>query len=223
MKQNSLAEKAYQSIKDAIITGVLKPGEMLNERGLAARFDLSKTPVRESLHALQNEGLVTSIPRAGYMVTQITLRELQDWFQVRLILETAAVELTAGGAAQEAIQNLEKISKFSYAHLDIQSYKNFLKANTNFHYQVALSSGNLVLAGMVLEVLEKLERAFHLELAVEDRSQEMVDTHTQLVDALKAGDAARAVETVRQEILSSQERTARALSMKSSLMLSSHS
>ena len=65
MQTHSLTETAYTTIRDAIITGVLKPGEILNERGLAERFGLSKTPVRESLQVLQKEGLVRSIPRAG--------------------------------------------------------------------------------------------------------------------------------------------------------------
>ena len=223
MKQDSLAEKAYQTLKDAIITGVLKPGEMLNERGASVRFALSKTPVRESLHALQNEGLVTSIPRAGYMVTQITIREIQQRFQVRLILETAVADLVIENASEETIRYLEERVHFSYVHGDIESYKDFLKKNTTFHYQIALASRNEVLAQIVLEVLEKLERAFHLELAVEDRSQEMVDTHIRLVNALKERDAARARQIVRQEITSSQGFIARALSTKSSILFPSPS
>ena len=90
-----------------------------------------------------------------------------------------------------------------------------MKANTHFHYRVALASGNAALAQLVLQVLEKLERAFHLELDLRDSASEMVHTHIQLVEALQDGDAGLAHEIVQQEILSSQQRTDEALSVRS--------
>ena len=218
METISLTEKAYTTLKDAITTGLLKPGELLNERGLAERFDLSKTPVRESLQVLQKEGLVNAIPRAGYMVTHLTLRQIQQWFQVRLILESAAVELAAAAAPEGTLMQLEERSLFSYTHGDRDSYREFLRQNTAFHYQVALASGNPALAGMLLQVLEKLERAFHLELGLRDSAAEMTTAHHRLVQALRARDASGARTLVKEEISSSQQRITEALSMNQSVL-----
>ena len=75
------------------MSGVLKGGTILNERDLAKQLGVSKTPVRETLTVLDHEGLVRTLPRKGYLVTPLTVQDVHNFFDLRVILESAAVEL----------------------------------------------------------------------------------------------------------------------------------
>jgi DNA-binding GntR family transcriptional regulator len=207
----SLAEQAYQTLKDAIITGTLSPGELIGERELAHRYQLGKTPIREALHALQQEGLVEAIPRAGYMVSTITTRDVQELFEVRSILETAAAGLAATNASKEELQHLRESVDFEYTHGDWASYKAFLNANTEFHYGVAQASGNQHLAKIVLRLLENLERLFHIELDLRDSAAEMQAEHKTLVEALAEGDSEKARQVMAEQIQKSRDRVMEAI------------
>jgi DNA-binding GntR family transcriptional regulator len=206
-----LAEQAYHTIKEAIINGVLRPGELIRERGLARRYQLGKTPVREALQALQQEGLVEAVPRAGYIVSAITTRDVQDLFQLRSILETAAAELAVRNASQETLDDLWKSADFKYIHGDRASYEAFLKLNTEFHYKVAMASGNKRLAQIVLGLVENLERLFHLELDVRDAADEMVAEHKALVSALIDRDLEKTRQVITDQIRKSRDRVLEAI------------
>jgi len=207
----SLAEQAYQTVKEAIITGSLRPGELIQERELARRYQLSKTPVREALQALQREGLVEAVPRAGYIVSAMTTRDVQDLFQLRSILETAATELAARNASEEVLKDLRESANFKYIHGDQASYEAFLKLNTEFHHKVAQASGNKRLAQIVLQLVENLERLFHLELDVRDSADEMVAEHKALVSALIDRDSERARQIMADQIQRSRDRVLEAI------------
>jgi len=84
--------RIYREIRHSVIIGHRKPGERLDVEELAHRFDTSVTPVRDALHMLNQEGLVTIKPRSGYYVTRITLKGLRDMLDMRRILELAAIE-----------------------------------------------------------------------------------------------------------------------------------
>jgi len=207
----SLAEQAYQTLKDAIITGTLRPGELIVERELAHRYQMGKTPIREALHALQQEGLVEAIPRAGYMVSAITTRDVQELFEVRSILETAAAGLAATNANEEELQHLWESADFEYTYGDWASYKAFLNANTEFHYRVAQASGNQHLAKIVLRLLENLERLFHIELDLRDSAAEMQAEHRTLVEALAERDSEKARQVMAEQIQKSRDRVMEAI------------
>ena len=88
----SLAEQAYNRLHREILTCVLAPGQVVSERELARRYELSKTPMREALAQTCYDGLMQRLPGRGYMVAPITIKDFQDLFDLRLILELSAVE-----------------------------------------------------------------------------------------------------------------------------------
>ena len=88
----SLRNRIVDALREEILTNRLKPGTVLLERECASRFGVSKTPVREALSLLVHEGLVELLPRKGYLVSSITVRDAQDDFELRVILEGAAAE-----------------------------------------------------------------------------------------------------------------------------------
>src|SRR5258706_16309581 len=90
-----LSVSIYQSLKNEILRGAIRPGESLLELQLAKRFDCSQSPVREACLHLYNEGLLKASPYKGYTVTEITMKEIKELYQLRLIVECAAVEMAA--------------------------------------------------------------------------------------------------------------------------------
>ncbi len=207
----SLAQQAFRMLKEDILTATFKPGELLVERDLARHYGVGKTPMREALHALQKEGLVDAIPRAGYIVSAITTRDVQELFQLRLILETSAAELAARNTSEQDLQRLRELAGFDYTYGDRASYEAFLNSNTNFHYMVARSSGNQRLAQIVLRLLEDLERLFHLELDIRDSAAEMVNEHIALVAALTNRDPEKARQVMAEQIVKSRDRVLEAI------------
>jgi DNA-binding GntR family transcriptional regulator len=207
----SLARRAYEALKQDILSCVLAPGSQIFEGELAVRYGTSKTPVREALNLLQQEGLVQVLPRRGYLVAPVTLRDVQEVFQLRLLLETAAAELAAEHITEEALRELNALVAVRYTYRDRASYAQFLRANREFHVAVARASGNGRLALFVGKLLEDMERILHLGLDLRDSADEMAAEHAELVDALLRGDGALARRVVTDQLQTSRKRVLEAL------------
>jgi DNA-binding GntR family transcriptional regulator len=207
----SLARQAYEALKQDILTCTLAPGAQIFESDLAARYGMSKTPVREALNLLGQEGLVQVLPRRGYLVAPVTLRDVQEVFQLRLLLETAAAELAAEHITEEALRQLNALVAVRYTYRDRASYARFLRANRAFHVAVAEASGNRRLAAFVGKLLEDMERILHLGLDLRDSAEEMATEHGELVDALLKGDGALARKVVTEQLQNSRKRVLEAL------------
>jgi DNA-binding GntR family transcriptional regulator len=210
-KSASLARRAYEALKQDILTCVLAPGAQIYEGELAARYGMSKTPVREALNLLGQEGLVQVLPRRGYLVAPVTLRDVQEVFQLRLLLETAAAELAAEHITEEGLRQLNALVAVRYTYRDRASYARFLRANREFHVAVAQASGNGRLAAFVGKLLEDMERILHLGLDLRDSADEMAGEHAELVDALLRGDGVLARRVVTEQLQSSRKRVLEAL------------
>jgi DNA-binding GntR family transcriptional regulator len=207
----SLARQAYEALKQDILTCALPPGAQIFENELATRHGMSKTPVREALNLLGQEGLVQVLPRRGYLVAPVTLRDVQEVFQLRLLLETAAAELAAEHITEEALRQLNALVAVRYTYRDRASYARFLRANRAFHVAVAQASGNQRLAAFVGKLLEDMERILHLGLDLRDSAEEMAAEHGELVDALLKGDGALARKVVTEQLQNSRKRVLEAL------------
>ncbi|HLH25177.1 MAG TPA: GntR family transcriptional regulator [Chloroflexota bacterium] len=207
----SLARRAYEALKQDILTCTLAPGAQIFEAELAARYGTSKTPVREALNLLRQEGLVQVLPRRGYLVAPVTLRDVQEVFQLRLLLETAAAELAAEHITEDGLCQLKALVGVRYTYRDRASYARFLRANREFHVAVAEASGNRRLAAFVAKLLEDMERILHLGLDLRDSAEEMAAEHQELVDALLKGDAELARRVVTEQLQNSRKRVLEAL------------
>jgi DNA-binding GntR family transcriptional regulator len=188
-RRPTLAERAYDAIKQRIIVLDMAPGMPFTEGQLAAEMALSKTPVREALGWLQREGLVELTERSRYRVAPVTLKDVKDLFSLRILLEGEAVALAAGQVGNTTeLQTLEELSQIGYDPHDRESIIAFLRANTAFHATVARIGGNRRLAATLEQVLDQSERLFHLGLAFTESSAENVRSHQELIRAIVRGD-----------------------------------
>ncbi len=201
-----LSDQAYQQIRRDIIQCVLQPGWLVAQSQLVERYHLSVTPVREALKRLEQEGYVQSIPRFGYRITPITVEDIENIYELRLLLEIPAVRLAVQRASDAQLEEIKEHANFSYIYKDNRSYREFLLANVDFHTRIAMLSGNRKLGENVQRVLDEMTRIFHLGLDVRDSAEEMKSEHIQLVQALIARNAHLAEKIMEDQIRSSKQR-----------------
>jgi DNA-binding GntR family transcriptional regulator len=207
----SLAEQAYAQLRQDILTCTLLPGQVISERELARKYDMSKTPVREAFNKVCHNGLMQRLPGRGYMVTPITIRDIQDLFDLRLILEVTAAERATRNLSLVNLPLLKELSAISYNLNDPQSQTSFLKTNRDFHVVLAKAAGNRRLEGMLDELLNEMERLFYLGLRLRDSGEEMKHEHQEVVAALESGDLERVREAITRQILTSRDRILEAI------------
>jgi DNA-binding GntR family transcriptional regulator len=171
-----------------------------------------------ALERLSVMGLLRPLPRRGYVVKPITLRDVNDLFQLRAIIELAVVRLAAGRVDGAALRRLDRVRTKGYRPGDRDSEAEFLRANTEFHLAVARTIGNERLILTLEQTLSEMERLFHFGLAMRNRTAEMREEHSALIAALVAGDADEAERVTREELESSQAMVLGALMKSASLL-----
>ena len=195
-----LTDRAYERIKHDIMTCAITPGTEVSEPQLCTHYRLGKAPVRMALIRLAHDGLLRAIPRRGYMVTAITLKDIYDVFELRLMLEPQAAHMAAGKVDVQRLRVLDEACRPGYQSDDIKSITRFLEANKAFHVAIAQATGNGRLAIMVSQLLDQMTRLLHLSLGLRNRSQEMQHEHRALVKALARGDSETAERISREQI-----------------------
>jgi len=169
--------------------GTLAPGQRLQEGALAAKFGISKTPVREALARLAHEGLVEVYPRIGYAVTQLGAEEIEDLFEFRKILEGAAAELAARHVTESELERLELVVDTDYIPVDKSSYLDFFSQNREFHFLIARASRNRYLFRAIQTMFDLVDGALRHRLDAGEAAGRMRREHRVVLDALKRRDA----------------------------------
>jgi DNA-binding GntR family transcriptional regulator len=213
-----LSDRAYERIRHDIITCVIAPGTEISEAQLGGHYKLGKAPVRMALNRLAHDGLVRAIPRRGYRVTEVTLKDIHDVFELRLMLEPAAARMAAGRVDAQRLRALDEVCRAGYQPGDARSTSRFLEANKAFHVEIARGAGNARLADAVEQLLDEMTRLLHLGLGLRNRSQEMQREHRALVKALTRGDGGTAERICREQIEAARGMVLSAILTSSSVM-----
>jgi DNA-binding GntR family transcriptional regulator len=192
--------RVYRELRRSIIMGHRKPGERLSLEELTATYGAGVTPLRDALQMLGQEGLVIIRPRSGYFVEHITLKQLRELFEVREILEVAAVERAAALVTEDLLQQLEHVHA-GYTGDDDESYDRYTDENRHFHFLIAEASGNHELAEMLGHLHDRLARFMVLRGA--GLTQQY--THEKIVAALRARDAAAARQAMLREVTETRD------------------
>jgi DNA-binding GntR family transcriptional regulator len=196
----------YRSLKTDIVKGLFDMGERLSEGKLAAKYRVSKTPVREALSLLQQEGLVEVQPRVGYLTSRVTLQDVDDIFDLRRVVEAVTAERAATAMTEEALVRLEQLQS-SFRPGDRESYLTFLEENQEFHCTIAHASGNRRLVEIVSRVLEQMQRLIILKLDLSFSGDELLEQHHLILTALRQRDP----EAARRAMIADLDSTNRAI------------
>jgi DNA-binding GntR family transcriptional regulator len=207
----SLSQQAYDRIRGEILDCTLAPGQQIVQARLVEKYGLGLTPIREALQRLAHEGLVQPYPRFGYIVSPVTEEMVRHLYEVRMILETAAVRLAVERASDGQLRQVAESARFTYVYKNHEEYVRFLERNAAFHDSIAVLASNPRLAEVLGGLLDELSRIFHLGLDLRDSAEEMQAEHTALAEALLARDADYAGQVMREQIARSQQRVLEAL------------
>jgi DNA-binding GntR family transcriptional regulator len=181
----------YETLKNEIMLGRLEPGVSLPEVEIAQRFGSSRAPVREALIHLFKDGFLRSADYKGYMVLDISMQELKELFQVRLLVEPAAAEMAARnpGAFLPRVAELEFYVARQSRPVTADSTLEQLQAEIGFHTAIAESSGNGVLAAIVGEITERFQRYHAWLLKLNPSLKETAKWHSQILAEIRTGNA----------------------------------
>lgn len=209
--KRTAAEQVYHALKRDIITLQHRPGMSLTEQQLATLYGTSRVPVREACGRLDQEGLLTGRPYRGYSVNQISLKEIGDCFDLRLGLETRALELAALRATAGDLDRLRRLAATEYTYHDRDTYLEFLDRNLDFHIQLVSLSRNDRLVSVLRDLLGSMQRFFFLGLDLGDFASEMRSEHEELVALLAGGSSDKAIACLSRQIMASRDRILRAV------------
>jgi DNA-binding GntR family transcriptional regulator len=196
----SITRTVHERLRQAILTGRLRPGQRVVELAIAEQYGVSRAPAREALKLLQQERLLEVVPRRGYVVAPVTTAQVRELFELRRMLESAAAARATRNATPADLDALARLVGDPYAPGDPESYARFLAQNKVFHAGVARLARNARLSRIVEALLDELERLFHLGLDVRDRSEALVQEHRDLVLAMRTGDADEAARVMALQI-----------------------
>jgi GntR family transcriptional regulator, rspAB operon transcriptional repressor len=188
----------YEQLKNAIVSGAIKPGEILNEAVIAEKYGTGKTPTREALLLLAHENLLDAMPRVGYVVSRLTTKDFIEIFTLRMILETEAIGLAVVHISAEDLAQIEEnnnLERKIFLEKPPRANEQAYQLNREFHAIIAHASGNLRLEKIIESLINDLERALSFDPYSADSSQ-----HTEIINSLKARDKSRAQEAMRAHI-----------------------
>jgi DNA-binding GntR family transcriptional regulator len=206
----TLAERIYQQLKTDIIHGVFQPGEAINEKVLAHRYESSRTPVREAIMRLQQENLLRLVPQKGYFVSHLTIHELNEMYEYRAELEGFCAELAARRWTDGAlVRRLTEIAEAQYKTEDRKSYEYFIEADTEFHIGIAHLTHNRLLVRAVKDVRCQMERIMFASIDIGYYGEVPAREHTDIVEAIRRRDPTVARQTMYDHIVGSKEKVLR--------------
>jgi DNA-binding GntR family transcriptional regulator len=205
-KTDTLTTQVYRQVKQAILTCQLKPGQMVNESELIFQYGVSKTPVREALKLLTQERLIQSIPGTCYLVTPVTVKDVNEIWEMRAILEEATARHAAGQASESQIEELAaKVGELFPIHA-IDDLVRWYDLNTEFHLAMARISNNSRLVASLRSVLEEVNRFLLLDPEMPPDTSAWVYQHQRIVAALRQRDGAQATAVTLEDMLVSRPR-----------------
>lgn len=205
-----LRDVVFNTLRQAILKGELKPGERLMEIALAERLGVSRTPIREAMRKLEQEGLVVMIPRRGAQVASITEKDLNDVLEVRIALENMAVEKACSRMTEEALGKLWLAAKNFERTMKDGDLVKLAEADEAFHEIIYQASDNFRLVQTLHAFKEQLYRYRVEYLKDEETRNHLVMEHDELYRAIKERDIRHAreiafkhIENQRQAIINS--------------------
>lgn len=200
-KKGDLNESIYKTLKELILSGKLKPGIRLHHQELADRLEVSRTPVRESLERLYQEGYAGRRPRRGYFVAELAAADVRDLYETREALEIFALRKTAEvGFTRANLAELRDLNATYASLFTHEATRERLKVDQEFHLKLASFSRNQFLSRTLGSVFEKISLKRRLEGAGLALNEAPMKDHKALVAALTAGDFTEAEGILRLHI-----------------------
>ena len=187
-----LRDVVFNTLRQAILTGNLKPGERLMEIHLANRLGVSRTPIREAMRKLELEGLVTMIPRRGAEVARITEKSMNDVLEIRRALDILCVELACKRINEEELEALEEACSNFEKAVETKDVRKIAQADVEFHDIIAQATRNQRLIQMLNNLSEQMYRYRFEYIKETDRHEQLIREHKAILEGIRQRDQEKA-------------------------------
>jgi DNA-binding GntR family transcriptional regulator len=196
----ALYQDVAERLRQQIFGRELEPGAWIDELKLCAELGISRTPLREALKVLASEGLVELLPRRGARVAAVRAEDVVQLFEVLGGLERTAAELAAARRTAKGLAALKRLQERIAAHHAAHERQDYFRVNTELHQAIVAQAGNPVLREMHERLMARVRRVRYQALLSQARWDEALGEHVAILEALEAGDAARAGELMHRHV-----------------------
>ncbi|MEE9611846.1 MAG: GntR family transcriptional regulator [Desulfatiglandales bacterium] len=199
----NLRDQVYDILKRMIVLKEIKPGEKINEEELADKVGVSRTPIRETLCRLENEGIVRIIPRRGAFVVTLSREEIVEILQIREVLEGLVAQLASQNMDKRTLSRLKVcLEKINSSPDGDNKLLKYTPADMDFHSLLLEASKNKMLQNMMGIVNSHLQMIRLRTVVLPGRAQKTVEEHFKVLDAIEKGDIKAAERLMRKHIQS---------------------
>lgn len=186
---SSLRIQVFNAIEDAILNGEYKDGESLSELKISSELGVSRTPVREALMRLENEGLVKNIPNKGAVVVGVTEKDIEDIYAIRIRIEGLAANLAASNINEDELRALEKIADLQEFYLYKNDIEQIFELDSDFHKIIYEASRSRPLRFMLTNFHNYIKHARDISVNAQGRAEKTVAEHRAILEAIRKGDS----------------------------------
>lgn len=204
----TLADRVFARLQDDIVTGVLKPGTKLGETELAARYGVSRGPLREAIRRLESRKLVERVPHVGTRVAMLTAADLAEIYRVREALEGMAARLAAENMTAEEVAGLADLLAAHEQQPGLQDDTAYFQreGDLDFHYRVIQGSHNATLIDLLIGEMYHRVRMYRYQVAtVANRPRKALGEHRRILEAIESRDGEMAELLMRRHISRARE------------------
>lgn len=187
-KNFSLSHQVFEKLEEEILRGIIPKGESLTELGLSAEYGVSRTPIREAVAMLEQEGLVDNTNKK-ITVLGFTRKDMIDIMDVRIALEGKAFAKTAQNIDEDGIKELDDILKLQSFYIMQGDSEKINEMDSEFHYAVYKHCGSAVYCRILTEMHRKIQRFRELSVKSEPRARKSGNEHTEIFEAIKSKNA----------------------------------
>ena len=195
-----LRDVVFNTLREAILKGELKPGERLMELQLAAKLGVSRTPIREAIRMLEQEGLAVTIPRKGAEVAKMTEKDMEDVLQIREALDELAAKIACEQISEEQLEELVATMHEFEESTKTDNVKKIAAADVQFHDIIYQSTGNPKLVNMLNNLREQMYRYRVEYLKDENNYPTLMKEHKDIVEGLVRKNKMQVTETMHQHV-----------------------
>ena len=200
-----LRDVVFQTLREAILKVDLRPGERLMELQLAAKLGVSRTPIREAIRMLEQEGLAVTIPRKGAEVARMTEKDMEDVLQIREALDDLAVQVACDKITQEQLERLMATMKNFELAVQAGDLSKIVAYDVEFHDVIYEATDNPKLVILLSNLREQIYR-YRVEYLKEKENYPMlIVEHEEIVQALKQKNKERVADAMRNHIRNQAE------------------
>lgn len=195
------SDKLIEQLKHEIFSGLLKPGDQLEEADLAERFGVSRTPIREAIRSMVECGLLETRPRKGAIVRVLTAKELNDLFEVAAELEGMACRLASDSLTQSSKKAIQDGLDQCHSAVEADDIPAYATANLAFHSAIHKASGNDWLVDQLEQIEARINVYRLMPYEIVGRLEKSLQEHKEISDAIFANDGLRANSLMRDHMM----------------------